>query len=171
MSPGLLNLTEADESGFNPLPPGQYLCEIFSAEMAATKGREGSALPKGTPMLRIQYKVLSTADGDPEVWDDAEEENIKLEGKNRRLFDNLVAPPKEIDGEPYEYYEMMNGQIVRRFMAFGFEKDEIKNPKGFNPDLEALEGTQVVVTVGRDAQGNPVKGVKAAGDREAAGLL
>ena len=168
MAGGLLNLTDGNEKGFDPLPPGAYLCEVFSVEMAETKG-EGK-LPK-SPMLKVQWKVLSTRDGETEVFDEEDGKATKLE--NRRFFGQNVMPPKEIDGKPYEHYEMMLGQVVRLFLALGYDEKEVKNPKGFDPDFDDMVGRQAIVTVGRDMEygSNPVKGVKPVGDAVVAGLL
>lgn len=163
----LLNLAEAE--GFDPLPPGTYVCEVFSHEMAATKGGENAKLPAGTPMIKIQFKVISDTEGNTEV--DDEGTMVKLE--NRRVFGQWVVPPAEIDGEPYKHYKMMNGTIVGLMQALGYEKAEIQDKKGFDPDLDEKIGTQVLVTVGRDLEfnSNPVKRVRAATEAVGAGLL
>lgn len=167
MAGSLLNLTDAED--FKPLPPGAYQCEVFNVEMTETKGGDDAKLPKGTPMMKIQYKVLATEDGETEVDDDGK--NVKLE--NRRFFGQYVIPPKEIDGTPYEHYGMMLGQIVRLFKALGWEETEIKDKKGFNPDFDEMVGRTCTVTVGRDMTygSNPVKGVKPINAEAVAGLL
>jgi len=166
---GLLNLTDAEESGFDALPAGTYLCELFSHEMAETKGREGSALPAGTPMLKMQFKVVSNDDGNTEIEDDGK--TISLE--NRRLFGQWVIAPQEINGEPYKHYKMMNGQLVSLFKALGYEEETIRAKKGFDPNFEDDYGKQVLVTVGRDTDynSNPVKKVKPVGEGVGAGAL
>lgn len=163
----LLNLTDAED--FAPLPPGAYQCEVFSVEMAETKGGEDAKLPGGTPMMKIQFKVLANRDGETEI--DDEGKTAKLE--NRRFFGQWVIPPKEIDGAPYKHYGMMLGQIARLFKALGYEETVIKDKKGFDPDLDEQVGKQVLVTVGRDMQygTNPVKGVKALEGDMATALL
>jgi hypothetical protein len=162
MSPGLLNLTEADETGFDPLPAGSYICEIVDTPtVVGTKGGDNSALPKDTPMLKIQWKVLSNRDGETIIYDD-EGNAIDLEKANRRFFSQNVIPPAEIDGKPYQHYKMMNGQLVRLFKSLGYADEEIKNKKGFDPDLNEMVGRQSLLTVGRDMEysSNPVKGFK-----------
>jgi hypothetical protein len=168
--PGLLNLTEADESGFDPLPAGAYVCEVFEVSVVETKGGEDAKLPKGTPMLKVQWKVLSNRDRETEIFDD-EGKKVKLE--NRRLFGQNVIPPKDIDGKPYEHYEMLNGQILRLFKSLGYDEKQIRNPKGFDPDFDDMVGRQALVTVGRDMEygTNPVKGVKPLEGEPVAGLL
>jgi len=149
---GPLNLADADLSGFEPLDPAQYNAEIFEITWDAVKNEDGKT-PKGTPMMKIQFKLT--------------DEGVD----NRRVFTQYVIPPKDYDKAKAA---KMKGMVARFFMALGFEEDEVRS-KDFEPDFEDLKGTPCVVTIKkeqkRDRDGkivegewnNPVSSVKPAG--------
>jgi hypothetical protein len=154
MADGLLNLSDADLSGFEAIPAGRYNAEVFKIETDAVKNTSGEGkMPAGTPMLKIQFRITE----EPYA--------------NRRVFVTYVIPPKGYDEEKAK---KMKGMIARFFIALGDSEEAVKNPK-FNPDFEDYIGRECVVQVGyepkRDRSGatidgefnNPVKGVKPAG--------
>jgi hypothetical protein len=151
----VLDLTEHEDSGFEALDPGVYACEIFEASWAETKGGENAALPKGTPLLKVQFVVRQ-----PEEFD------------NRRVFGQYTIPPKKIGNKPYEHYAKLNGMLVRFFKAIGYSEEEITQG-GWEPDLEDMVGKACSVKVSRyqwppDSDPpefqNKVVGVKPAGE-------
>jgi len=151
---GLLNLSDADLSGFEPLEPGRYNAEVFEMTMDAVKNLSGEGkMPAGTPMVKIQFKLT--------------DENVN----NRRVFVTYVIPPKDYDtGKAAK----MKGMLARTFMALGDSEETVRN-KNFDPDLNDYVGRECVVVVGKEQKrtrdgepiegefNNPVKGVKPAG--------
>ncbi len=161
---GVLDLSSADTKGFEALPSGTYDSELFDWKVVGTKGRPGSALPAGTPMLKVQFKVIE----DPY--------------ENRRLFDQFVIPPNDYDPEKRD---KMLGMMVRFLVAMGMEESDVKSKK-FNlaEAMDALQGEPVRVTCGREPKynqedlpesekeyDNPVKGYKRIGTEATAGSL
>jgi hypothetical protein len=160
---GVLDLSGADTSGFEAMPSGRYRCSIFSAEMVETKGSEGSKLPAGTPMIKVQWQVHFNVT-DPE----------NAEYENRRLFSNYSIPEKD-----YENAAKLQGMLVRFLVAIGYEESEVTGKK-FNLDVEDLVGREADVTVGQkpdyhdpETMTNDVKGVRPAGSSapSSAGIL
>lgn len=150
----VLDLSDADTSGFEPLPSGLYDCVVFEAAWAETKGREGSKLPAGTPMLKIQFKVI-----DPEF-------------DNRRLFTQFVIPPDSYDKEKAA---KMKGMLVRFLTALGYDEKKLTSGK-FNLNLDDLQGRECVVVAGQDKDlvdptqmTNVVKAIKPAGSKISSG--
>ncbi|HEY1248463.1 MAG TPA: DUF669 domain-containing protein [Nitrososphaera sp.] len=151
MSP-LLDLTDANTDGFEPLPQGRYQAEIFEITMDETSNPDGK-VPKGTPLIKVQYKVT--------------EEPYE----NRRLFQQFVVPP---DTHEKSKRAWMLGMIANFFMAMGFDETEVKSAN-FDPDLEDCKGRAVTITVSqRPYEGemqNVVKGVRAPHEDGGAGEL
>jgi hypothetical protein len=156
---GALDLSGADTSGFSALDSGTYDVELFSWEMAATKGGQNEdgtqkKMPEGTPMLKVQLKV------------------IEPEFENRRLFDQFVLPPADYDAEKRS---KMLGALVRFLVALGMEENDVKK-KSFKltEALEELVGNPARATVAKkpkykskpedEEYDNEVKGYKRAGD-------
>ena len=152
---GPLNLSDADLKGFDAVEPGRYIAEVFKMSNDAVKNADGQGkLPAGTPQIKVQFKLLSTIDGTTEGIE------------NRRVFNTYNIPP-----DSYEKAKMMKGMLVRFFTAVGFPEEEVMSKK-FDPSYEDIEGTKVVVIVGKepkkdrsgavipDEYNNPVKGVK-----------
>ncbi len=161
---GVLDLSSADTKGFEALPSGTYDCELFEWKVVGTKGGPNSKMPEGTPMLKVQHKV------------------IEEPYENRRLFDQFVIPPNDYDTEKRD---RMLGALVRFFVAMGMEESDVKNKK-FNmaESLDNLVGEPMRVTVGREKKygqenvadadaeyDNPVKGYKRVGTQAASALL
>lgn len=167
---GPLDLSDADLEGFDAIDAGRYNVELVELTWDAVKNPNGK-LPVGTPILKIQAKVV-----DHEQYE------------NRRLFDQFTVPPKDYDAKKAA---TMKGFMARFFMALGYTEEQIKSPE-FNPNFEDLQGQAAVAVVGkepkktRDADGelvvvpdewnNPIKGWKPAGSlatagEEASGLL
>lgn len=154
MSPGLLNLSDADLSGFEPLEPKQYNAEVLEIKMDAVKNTSGEGkMPAGTPMIKVQFKI--TDEG----------------AVNRRVFTSMVIPPASYDpGKAAK----MKGMIARFFIALGDTEEAVRS-KDFDPDLEDYVGRACVVSVGKEQKrtrdgevvegewNNPVKSVKPAG--------
>lgn len=172
MSP-LLNLADADLSGFEAVLAGTYDAEIHEVTWKETKG--GGKLPKGTPMLNVQFKL----DGE-----DPEGKSVK----NRRVFLSLIIPPEKINNKTYEHAGMMKGNLVRFLTAIGYEKSEVMSAETpFDPDPDDMKGRKCRVVVSRreyvpegvDPELNPeeiqiqndVKAVKPPGDDSGSGLL
>lgn len=159
---GPLDLTGADLKGFVALDPGRYNAEVIKLEMDAVKNTSGQGkTPAGTPMIKVQFRVL-----EPKI-------NGEVVEQDRRVFQTLVIPPKDYDAKKAA---TMKGMIARFFVALG-ESEEKVTGKGFNPmaDPEQYYGNQCVITLGKEPKkdgsgaviddefNNPVKGVKPAG--------
>lgn len=147
---GFLDLSDADTSGFDPIPPQRYEAEIYGYEHK--ESGETSKVP-GTPMLNIQFRVTA-----PEEFE------------NRRVFRNYMMP-----GDDYpeaDKAKKMKGMLVSLFEACGFTQEEIMSGT-FEPDLDELVGKKVLISVKvraaqKDSEGNElypaqndVSGVKA----------
>jgi len=153
-SMGPLNLADADLSGFEAVEAGRYNAEVFEMKMDAVKNTSGTGkMPAGTPMIKIQFKLL-----DPGV-------------ENRRVFVSYVIPPTTYDPKKAA---TMKGMIARFFMALGVPEEQVLS-NGFEPEFDDYVGMPCVVVVGKEPKktsegvvidgeyNNPVKGVKAAG--------
>lgn len=156
---GLLDLSNADLSGFEPLEPGRYNAEIFEIKWDTIKNADGQGkMPAGTPLLKVQFRLT--------------DEGVE----NRRVFSQYVNPPKDYDKEKAA---KMKGMIARFFIALGIDEDVVKS-KDFDPDFDDLKGTPCVVQVKKEQkrtrQGDPIEGewnnpvsaVRAAGSLEGA---
>jgi len=151
---GLLNLSDADLSGFEPLEPGRYNAEVFEMTTDAVKNLSGEGkMPAGTPMVKIQFKLT--------------DESVN----NRRVFVTYVIPPDDYDpGKAAK----MKGMIARMFIALGDSEETVRSKK-FEPDFDDYIGRECVVVVGKEQKrtrdgeiidgeyNNPVKGIKPAG--------
>jgi hypothetical protein len=157
---GPLNLSDADTSGFEAIDPGRYNAEVFQITMDAVKNTRGEGkMPAGTPMVKVQFKLISDAAG--------KEEGIL----NRRAFVTYVIPPKDYDKAKAA---KIKGMLANFFIALGESEETVRSNK-FDPDFEDYIGRPCVVVLGkepkRDSAGNvipdeynnPVKGVKPAG--------
>jgi hypothetical protein len=164
---GMLDLTSGVESSFDPLPPGKYICEVHSMEMVETAS--DGKVPKGTPMMKVRLTVISTKEGETEVTDN-DGTVFQLEGMNRTTFMNLVIPPEDHDPKKAN---TLKGNIISFFKAVGIPEEELRKPKGYNPDMDAFDGMRLEATLGRDPKysSNPVRGVKPLEEGQPAGLL
>lgn len=157
---GPLNLGDANLKGFDAVDPGRYNAEVFEMSLDAVKNASGTGkMPAGTPMIKIQYKLLSDANG---TTDGIE---------NRRVFQTLVIPPKDYDAGKAA---TMKGMIARLFIALGTAEETVVSDS-FNPDFEDYVGLPCVLVLGKEPKkdmsgnvvegefNNPVKGVKPAG--------
>lgn len=160
MSVGPLNLADADLKGFVALDPGRYDAEVFEMKWDAVKNTSGQGkLPAGTPMLKVQFKILN-----PVI------DNQPIE-QDRRVFSQYVVPPKDYDKKKAA---TMKGMLARFFIALGEPEEKVASTK-YDPDFEDFIGRPCVVTLGKEQKqdgngniiegefNNPVKGVKAAG--------
>lgn len=159
----LLDLGNADIKGFAALDAGRYAAEVYEVSWDHIKNADGTGkMPAGTPMLKVQFKVLQPLiDGVPVDQD-------------RRVFTQYVNPPKDYDAKKSS---IMKGMIARFFIAIGFTEEEVKDKK-FDPELEDLKGRACDVVLSKylypdnpetGEWRNQVKGVKAAGSGSAAG--
>lgn len=157
MSGGPLDLSGADTHGFDALDAGRYDAEVYEMSWDAVKNTDGKGkMPAGTPMLKIQFKILEPKI-DNEVID-----------QDRRVFTQFVIPPRDYDPKKSA---TMKGMVARFFMALGFEEDQVKS-SSFEPDFDELKGTPCVVVLNKylypeDPETgewrNSVKGVKPVG--------
>lgn len=152
---GLLNLSDADLSGFEPLEPGRYNAKVFEMTMDAVKNTSGEGkMPAGTPMVKIQFRLTD-------------------EGplNNRAVWVTYVIPPADYDAGKAA---KMKGMLARTFIALGDSEEAVRDKK-FEPDFEDYKGRECVVVIGKEPKrtrdgdiidgefNNPVKGVKPAG--------
>ena len=166
MGEGLgLNLAGADLSGgdFDAIPSGTYHCKVFKMEMKQTKGSEGSVLPKGVPMINVQFAVEDDTVTDPDG------DEIKV--KNRRLFRQLIIAPAKVGGKPYEHKKVMDRILGTFFKCVGYSEEEILSGD-FDPDFDEIKGKDILVVVGQKQKygaeegvmDNEVKGFKPYGE-------
>lgn len=136
-----LNLKDADLKGsdFEAIPSGNYHCSVYDVTMKETKGGQDAALPKGTPMVNVQFKVEG---GDY---------------NNRRLFRQLIIAPAKVNGKPYEHKKTMDRILGQFFKCIGFSEEEITSGN-FDPDLEDLKGRELLVVVGQKPKYNGAEG-------------
>jgi hypothetical protein len=152
---GPLDLSNADTSGFAPIDAGRYNATIHEIKMDAVKNTDGTGkLPAGTPMMKVQFKVLNPVLDGKEIEQD------------RRVFTQFVIPPKDYDKKKAS---TMQGMLASFFIASGDDEAKVKSPK-FNPDFEDYIGREVVVIISKEEYPkgsgefqNRVKGVKKAG--------
>lgn len=150
MGEGLgLNLAGADLAGtdFDAIPSGTYHCTVFKLEMKQTKGSEGSVLPKGTPMINVQFKV-----------EDENSPDGEMKVKNRRLFRQLIIAPAKVGGKAYEHKKTMDRILGQFFKCVGFSEEEILSGD-FNPDFDDIKGKDILVVVGQKQKYNAEEGV------------
>lgn len=145
-----LNLAGADKGGFEAIPSGTYDSAVQEVTMTETKSEDG-ALPKGTPGLNVQFRVVG---GDYD---------------NRRLFNTYWIAPKK-----YEKKAMMDGMLARFLIALGFDEETVLSGT-FEPELDEIVGLECRLVVGqREYLGemqNTVKNVKPVGSGETANAL
>jgi hypothetical protein len=167
----LLDLSNAKESSFEAIDSGVYPAEVFEVKMTETKGATESnpdaALPKGTPMLNVQFRIV----GDAGTSTESEESAVY----NRRVFKTYIIAPEKVGGKKYEHKEMMDGQLLKFFKDIGYTEEEVKSGN-FDPDFDDMKGRSCRVTVGQRTYNNEVqnevKGTKPAGEgSEGSGLL
>src|SRR5436305_1691799 len=110
MAVGPLDLSNADLKGFAALDAGRYDAEIFEVSWDATKGGDNAKLPKGSPLLKIQFKILNPMI-DGQVID-----------QDRRAFTQYAIPPKGYDAKKSA---TMKGMVARFFIAAGYPEEEV----------------------------------------------
>jgi len=153
MGEGLgLNLAGADLSGgdFDAIPSGTYHCTVFKMEMKQTKGSDTSVLPKGTPMINVQFKV------EDEDREDADGDTVKVH--NRRLFRQLIIAPAKVGGKPYEHKKVMDRILGQFFKCVGYSEEEILSGD-FDPDFDEIKGKDILVVVGQKQKWGAEEGV------------
>ena len=142
-----LDLSGADTSGLEPVPSGKYPVDVFEAEVGETAGNPGAKLPKGTPMLKVHFRIP----------DDHEY-------KNRRFFGNYpIEFPEDYDKDKVA---KMKGNLVNLIISLGYDKAEVEKGK-FKLDPDDLVGRSCTAIVGiqpsrddPDEKVNVLKGVK-----------
>lgn len=150
----MLNLADADTTGFEPLPSGTYDAVVHEAKWETLKGGPDKKLPAGTPRLSVQFKITEGGEENKGIY-------------NRRVFNGYIVPPQKIDGKKYEHYRMMNGMLVKFFKDLGFDEAEVMSGAFDMEDTSLLIGKEVKVVLGQpkdDATFNPVKSTKPIGD-------
>lgn len=154
---GPLNLGDADLKGFEALDAGRYDAEVFEIKWDATKGGENAKLPAGTPLMKVQLRVL-----EPKIDD------VVLD-QDRRVFTQFAIPPADYDKKKRS---VMTGMVARFFIAIGEDEKKVVSAK-FSPDFDELKGRPCVVVLSRKQKygtkpednewENEVKSVKPAG--------
>lgn len=150
MGEGLgLNLAGADLAGtdFDAIPSGTYHCTVFKMDMKYTKGSKDAVLPKGVPMINVQFRVEQEMDDDGE-----------MKVKNRRLFRQLIIAPAKIGNKPYEHKKTMDRILGQFFKCVGYTEEEILSGD-FNPDFNEIKGRDILVTVGQKQKHGAEEGV------------
>jgi hypothetical protein len=148
----ILDLSDADTSGFQPIRPGTYNANIYEAEVVETSG--GGKLPAGVQMVKIRFAVQDEPyEGHP-------------------LFTNYPLPNAEEQPDASKRRKSL-GSFVNFLIALGYDETQIKK-KGFDlENVKDLEGKECVVRValgkyqGDDT--NVVKAVKPAGSPTSGG--
>lgn len=140
-----LNLVDADEQSFDPVPTGRYNVEIHSIEPVKIAADSEGKLPPNTPGMNVRFRILDeeTADG------------TRVE--NRAVFRRYYFAP-----EGYEKKKAMDGMLVRFLKAVGEEEDVLKSGK-YELEPEELVGRECVVQVTIRGDFNDVKNVYPAG--------
>lgn len=145
-----LNLTDADDRGFDPFASGTYGAQI--EKVTPVTAGDGGKLPEGTPGFNVQFSITDEFDstGDMEIM-------------NRKVFSRYYVAP-----EDYPNKKKMDGMLVRFLVATGEDVDEVKGGDYVIP-FEDLHGRDVRVRVGKDTDRNqnPVKEVLAPDDGDA----
>lgn len=127
---GPLNLSDADTTGFEPIPSGtEVRAEVFEATTVSIEKEDGK-LPQGTPGVKIQAKILNEGEGSQYF--------------NRRVFNNYWLPGEGYDNDKAA---KMKGMFVNFLIAIGYEKDEVMGGS-FNLDLDDMQGREFILRVG-----------------------
>lgn len=146
----LLDLSENEQRDFNPIPPGRYYAEVYECEERETG--PGGKLPEGTPMIWVHFRITGKVGEDEGPTEDSEY-------WNRRVFRNLIVPPRELDGKAYKSYKMFNGAIVAFFKGLGYPEDEVIGG-GFEPDLDEQVEKALIIQVSRKKDEKAASGFK-----------
>lgn len=152
-----LDLAGADLKGFAALDAGRYNAEVSEMAMDAVKNTSGEgAMPAGTPMIKVQFKIL-----DPKIGGEPIDQD-------RRIFSQYIIPPPDYDKKKAA---TMKGMLARFFIALGDDEKKVTSAK-FSPDFEDYIGRPCVLVLSKvpdatygDDEGwkNNIKGVKPAG--------
>ncbi len=134
---GPLNLSDGDTKGFDALDSGQYNADVFKIELTAVKN-EGGKTPVGTPMINVQYRILSDAEGNTDGV------------TNRRVFQTFVIPPKDHDPKKAQ---TLKGMLIKFFVALGDDEADVRNAK-FDPELSEYVGKECVVALSKEQKRN-----------------
>lgn len=159
---GTLDLTGSDPDavGFPAVPSGQYEAHVAKAEWRTTENIDGSkSLPHNTPYLNLGIQISN---------DEPDRDGQKVAGMYAG-FSKLFVPPADYD--PTKAQQMKN-RMANFLNAIG----EDWQKKGYKmPDVEALIGRELTVTVRRkrDANqptgfSNEIEGFKPAGQSQGA---
>lgn len=160
----LLDLTEREDS--SAVPAGRYLVKVVEAEEKQTSGN--GKLPEGVPMIWTQLRI------EEPMFEPVDSDGNPVDTVGRMVFNQTVIPPKEIGGQPYDKYKMMNGILFRTLLAYGYTKEELESGD-FELDYEDMKGRSAVATVSRESWTDPdteettinnrVKALKPAGEQ------
>lgn len=144
----ILDLSDADTSGFQPIPAGSYNASVYEVDVVETQGGPTAKLPAGVQMVKVRFSVTDEPhEGHP-------------------LFTNFPLPNEEEQPDAEKRRKSL-GNFVNFLISLGYEEEKIRK-KGFNlEDIEELVGKECVLRVAiGEYQGEPtnqVKGVKPAG--------
>ena len=152
---GVLDLSDADTSGFDAMDPGKQPALVWEATWGKTKEDSTGAMGPNVPFINVQFKI-DTGEG--------------VKYNNRRVFNKYFPKPPE--GYDADKAAKLKGSFVNFLVALGYDEAAIKAP-GFTLDLSELNGKECDVVVskqeypkGSGIYTNGVAGVKA---RSAAG--
>lgn len=119
----VLDLSGADTSGFEPVPPGSYNATVYEIEATETSG--SGKLPAGVTMIKVQFAIQD------EPYE------------NRRVFNNFVLPKPD----EHENSARFMGTFVNFLKGLGEDEDKLK-AKGFDlSKLDSLVGKECVIRV------------------------
>jgi hypothetical protein len=148
----VLDLSNADLSGFDAIPSAQYDAVVFEVTAAETENETGK-LPVGTKGISVRFKIDGGEHDGKSVW-------------NRYWF----AP------ESYEKKAQLDGILARFLVAIGYDEKEVTSGN-FEINPENMEGRECNVAVKRytydGLDRNRVQGVRPRGTvtQGGAGLL
>src|SRR4051812_3048860 len=99
---GILDLSGADTSGFQPIPSGQYNA-VVSGDNTEWTETKGGKMPAGQPMLKVRFNIT----------DETAHDGTKVKG--RPQFTQFVLPKP--DATTPEKRATMQGIFVQFLMA------------------------------------------------------
>lgn len=134
MGTGPLNLSDADTSGFDPVPSDQYKVEIFECKPVKIEKEDGK-LPEGTPGYAVQVKIIGDTEGN---------EGEDYEYYNRRAFTRFYLPGGEYDKSKAQ---RMKGMFVKFLVAIGYDEAEVMSGE-FSFDPSDAEDREAIAVLG-----------------------
>ena len=145
-----LDLSGADNSGFEAMPSDEYNAITLSVELIETKGGPDAKLPAGSPMVKVGFAIQD----EPYI--------------GRQAFTNIVlvgadeAKTKKALGQFVNFVAAVTGEDAEQVKVSGFDLS----------DISSLAQKECVIRLGPpDTKFNPdntwntVKGIKPAGTK------